>query len=105
MLGRDVARDPLKAHQAGGLVLAPMRVQPAKEAVGELTRQMADLLSQMADGRAEAPDAGRASEWLEGTRALRGEIERVDDALAEAEESIRLNPGGCGPATRPLAAR
>jgi uncharacterized membrane protein YgaE (UPF0421/DUF939 family) len=77
---------------AGGLVLAPMRVQPAKEAVGELTRQMADLLSQMADGLAEAPDPRRAAQWLDRTRALRGEIERVDDALAEAEESIRLNP-------------
>ena len=53
---------------------------------------MADLLSQMADGLAEAPDARRAAEWLDRTRALRGEIERVDDALAEAEESIRLNP-------------
>ena len=69
-----------------------MRVQPAKEAVGELSRQMADLLSQMAEGLAEAPDPKRAAEWLDRTRALRGEIERVDDALAQAEESVRLNP-------------
>ena len=46
----------------------------------------------MADGLAEAPDPRRAAEWLDRTRALRGEIERVDDALAQAEESVRLNP-------------
>ena len=80
------------AGLAAGLLFAPMRVQPAKEAVGELSRQMADLLSQMAEGLAEAPDPKRAAEWLDRTRALRGEIERVDDALAQAEESVRLNP-------------
>ena len=53
---------------------------------------MADLLGQMAEGLAEAPDPRRASEWLDRTRALRGEIERVDDALSQAEESVRLNP-------------
>ena len=80
------------AGLAAGLVFAPVRVQPAKEAVGELSRQMADLLGQMAEGLAEAPDPKRAAEWLDRTRALRGEIERVDDALAQAEESVRLNP-------------
>src|ERR1700722_20984266 len=46
------------AGLAAGLVFAPLRVQPAKDAVGELSRQMADLLGQMADGLAlpEAPD-------------------------------------------------
>ena len=88
------------AGLAAGLVFAPMRVQPAKEAVGELSRQMADLLSQMAEGLAEAPDPKRAAEWLDRTRALRGEIERVDDALAQAEESVRLNPRRLRSATR-----
>ena len=80
------------AGLAAGLLFAPIRVQPAKEAVGELSRQMADLLSKMAEGLAEAPDPKRAAEWLDRTRALRGEIERVDDALGEAEQSVRLNP-------------
>src|SRR6266852_728317 len=80
------------AGLAAGLVFAPLRVQPAKDAVGDLSRQMADLLGQMADGLAEAPEPRRAAEWLDRTRALRGEIERVDDALAQAEESVRLNP-------------
>ena len=80
------------AGLAAGLVLAPLRVQPAKDAVGDVSRQMADLLGQMADGLAEAPDQRRAAEWLDRTRALRGEIERLDDALSQAEESVRLNP-------------
>jgi uncharacterized membrane protein YgaE (UPF0421/DUF939 family) len=80
------------AGLAAGLVLAPLKVQPAKDAVGELSRQMADLLGQMADGLATSPDPRRAAEWLDRTRALRGEIERMDDALAQAEESVRLNP-------------
>jgi uncharacterized membrane protein YgaE (UPF0421/DUF939 family) len=80
------------AGLAAGLLFAPLRVQPAKDAIGDLTRQMADLLGQMADGLADEPDPRRAAEWLDRTRALRGEIERLDDALAQAEESVRLNP-------------
>ena len=80
------------AGLAAGLVFAPLRVQTAREAVGELSRQMADLLGQMAEGLAETPDPRRAAEWLDRTRSLRGEIERVDDALGQAEESVRLNP-------------
>ncbi|HYB49321.1 MAG TPA: FUSC family protein, partial [Streptosporangiaceae bacterium] len=80
------------AGLAAGLIFAPLRVQPAKDAIGDLTRQMADLLGQMADGLATDLDPRRAAEWLDRTRALRGEIERLDDALAQAEESVRLNP-------------
>src|ERR1700677_1367600 len=80
------------AGLAAGLLFAPLRVQPAKEAVGDLSRQMADLLGQMAAGLAEGADPKRATEWLGRTRALRGESERVDDALSQAEESVRLNP-------------
>jgi len=80
------------AGLAAGLLFAPLRVQPAKDAIGDLTRQMADLLSEMADGLDTPPDPRRAAEWLDRTRALRGEIERLDDALAQAEESVRLNP-------------
>jgi uncharacterized membrane protein YgaE (UPF0421/DUF939 family) len=80
------------AGLAAGLLFAPLRVQPAKDAIGDLSRQMADLLGEMANGLADEPDPRRAAEWLDQTRALRGEIERVDDALSQAEESVRLNP-------------
>ena len=86
------------AGLAAGLIFAPLRVQPAKEAIGDLTRQMSDLLGRMADGLslADPPDPRRAAEWLDKTRALRGEIQRVDDALSQAEESTRLNPKRLG---------
>jgi uncharacterized membrane protein YgaE (UPF0421/DUF939 family) len=87
--------DTLVGAAAGlgaGLIFAPMRVQPAREAVGELSRRLAELLGQMADGLAERPDPRQAAEWLDRTRALRGEVDRLDDALTQAEESIRLNP-------------
>jgi len=80
------------AGLAAGLLYAPLRVQPARDAVGDLTRQMSALLGRMAAGLADVPDPRRATEWLEQTRALRGEIERVDDALSSAEDSVRLNP-------------
>jgi uncharacterized membrane protein YgaE (UPF0421/DUF939 family) len=87
--------DTLVGAAAGlvaGMVYAPLRIQPAKDAVGELTREMSELLEQMASGLTAVPEQRHANEWLERTRALRGEIERVDDALEQAEESIRLNP-------------
>ncbi len=93
--GTSRITDTLVGAVAGlgaGLVFVPLRVQPAKNAVGDLSRQMAELLGEMAHGLAGDPGPRRAAEWLDRTRALRGEIERVDDALAHAEESIRLNP-------------
>ena len=81
------------AGLAAGLIFAPLRVQPAKDAIGDLTRQMADAARR--DGGRPGrprPDPRRAAGWLEQTRALRGEIERLDEALGQAEESVRLNP-------------
>jgi uncharacterized membrane protein YgaE (UPF0421/DUF939 family) len=80
------------AGLAAGLIYAPLRIQPAKNAIGDLTRQMSVLLEHMADGLAAVPEQDRVNEWLEQTRALRGEIQRVDDALVQAELSFRLNP-------------
>ena len=80
------------AGLAAGLLFAPLRVQPAKEAVGELTERMAALLGEMAAGLTEVPAPRRAAEWLDGARALRGEVSRLDEALGQAEESVRLNP-------------
>ena len=80
------------AGLAAGLLFAPLRVQPAKEAVSELTDRMSALLGEMAAGLAEVPAPRRAAEWLDGARALRGEVSRLDEALGQAEESVRVNP-------------
>jgi hypothetical protein len=95
------------AGLAGGLIFAPLRMQPAREAVGELAGRLAGLLDGMAadlsglpDG--DAPDPDRVVQWLDQGRALRGEIERVDDLLRQAEDSARLNPRALrAPGARP----
>ncbi|MGH3252855.1 MAG: FUSC family protein [Trebonia sp.] len=96
------------AGLAGGLIFAGRpRVQPARSAVGHLAGQVAGLMDQMASdltgndregtGRESGgQDAGAltgvAAQWLTQARALREEIERVDDTLREAAESTKLNP-------------
>jgi hypothetical protein len=98
------------AGLGGGLVFAGRpRVQPARSAVGHLAGQVAGLLDRMAAdlartelkdtglesaGQEDADDdlRGEAAQWLAQARALRDEIERVDDALREAADSARLNP-------------
>jgi Aromatic acid exporter family member 1 len=122
------------AGLAGGLVFGAPRVQPAREAVGTLAGQLAELLTQMAadltvtddaatrtadgaagdgaiadngasgdhidqsddsdhSGRAAAvPDSAHVNGWLLRARALRDEIERVEDTLRQASDSVRLNP-------------
>jgi len=95
------------AGLAGGLIFAPLRTQPAREAVSELAGRLAGLLDGMAADLADlpdgdAPDPDRVVQWLDQGRALRGEIERVDDLLREAEDAARLNPRTLhAPGTRP----
>jgi uncharacterized membrane protein YgaE (UPF0421/DUF939 family) len=74
------------------LVLAPLRVQPAEEAVDDLGRRLADLLDEVADDLAAGRGPERAGAWLVRARVLTEESERVEDALGQAEESVRLNP-------------
>jgi Fusaric acid resistance protein-like len=87
-----------------GIVLSPVRTQPAKEAIDDLSGQLADVLGLMATGIAEGSALDRAEEWLGRARELGREIERVDHALTEAEDSVRLNPRTLGlpPATAQL---
>ena len=87
-----------------GLLLSPVRTQPAKEAIDDLSRQLADVLGLMATGIAQGSALDDAGAWLSRTRELGREIERVDRALTEAEDSARLNPRTLGlpPATGEL---
>jgi uncharacterized membrane protein YgaE (UPF0421/DUF939 family) len=80
------------AGMLGGLLFAPVRLQPAEEAVDDLSGQLAGLLDQMADDVDAGADGGSSAERLSRARALGGEIQRVDEALNQAEESLRLNP-------------
>jgi uncharacterized membrane protein YccC len=74
------------------LVVAPLRVQPAEEAVDDLGRRLADLLDQMSADLAEGHGPERTHVWLGRSRVITNEFERVAQALGQAEESVRLNP-------------
>lgn len=75
-----------------GLILSPLHVQPAEEAVEELGGEMGDLLSDMSDGLRREESHQEAADRLHRARALGREVGRVDRALGAAEDSIRLNP-------------
>jgi uncharacterized membrane protein YgaE (UPF0421/DUF939 family) len=93
------------AGLAAGLILAPPRVQPAAEAIRDLCRKMADLLDQMAAGLRDGSVLERSADWLGQARSLGSEIERVDDALRQAEDSVRLNPRGLRLVDTPVSLR
>jgi uncharacterized membrane protein YgaE (UPF0421/DUF939 family) len=76
------------------LVVPPLKVQPAEEAVDDLGRRLADLLDRVADDLVEGRGAGAAPDWVAGARRLTAELDQVEDSLAQAEESVRLNPRG-----------
>ena len=80
------------AGLVAGFVLTSPRVQPAEEAIEELCGTMAGLLDQMAAGLRAGPVQAAATGWLAQARSLGTEIQRVDDALRQAEESTKLNP-------------
>jgi uncharacterized membrane protein YgaE (UPF0421/DUF939 family) len=76
------------------LVLAPLRLQPAEEAIDDLSRRLADLLDQMSADLAEGSGSERTGDWVRRARVLTDELEQVERALGQAEESVRLNPRG-----------
>ena len=80
------------AGLAGGLLFAPVRLQPAEEAIDDLSARLAGLLRQTAADIADGADAGRSAERLAQARTLGGEVQRVEIALTDSEESLRLNP-------------
>jgi uncharacterized membrane protein YgaE (UPF0421/DUF939 family) len=74
------------------LVIAPLRIQPAEEAVDDLGTRLADLLDQMAADLAGGHGLDRRQNWVARSRQITDEVETVEDALGEAEESVKLNP-------------
>lgn len=75
------------------LVAPPLYVQPAGDAIGELAHRMADFTRGFADGlRRPSWSRADADHWLRAARSLRADVVRVDQAVAQAEESARLHP-------------
>jgi len=83
---------------ATGLVsnflVAPLRVQPAEEAVDDLGHRLAELLDQMAADLASGSGPDHTGHWVGQARNLTAELAQVEHSLGQAEESVRLNPRG-----------
>jgi uncharacterized membrane protein YgaE (UPF0421/DUF939 family) len=77
-----------------GFVYARPRVQPAADAIADLCQTIAGLLREMAAGLDDATAVDKVWRWLTRARTLGAEVGRVEDALRQAEESVRLNPRG-----------
>lgn len=80
------------AGMLAGLLVAPLRLEPAERAIDDLWRELAILLERMALSVCAGTFTHAPGDWLQRSRSLSGEIRRVDNVLRKAEESIRLNP-------------
>ena len=76
------------------LIAAPLYVQPASDALGELAERMATFLAQLADQLGQGWSRDAADRMLNDARRLGGEVTRVDHVLTRAQVSARLNPRG-----------
>lgn len=65
------------AGLAGGFVFPPLRVQPAQEAIADLSRDLAGLLDGLATDL-EGARTGTAGSRLSRARAFTREIGRID---------------------------
>lgn len=80
---------------AVNFVLAPpLYVQPAGDALGELSDTMAMFLRGLAEDLRRGWSREASDHWLDEARSLGKEVARADRALERAEESARFNPRG-----------
>ncbi|WP_275408500.1 FUSC family protein [Planosporangium mesophilum] len=76
------------------LIVPPLHVRPASDAIGDLADRMARYLCGLAAQLREGWSPEAAEHWLAESRALGTEVLRADQSLARAEQSARLNPRG-----------
>lgn len=74
------------------VIVPPLYLQPAGDAIGELADRMARLLREQAGTLRGDWSRAAADRSLAAARALGAEIDRADRKLVQAEESARLNP-------------
>ncbi|MDF2738952.1 MAG: hypothetical protein K0S88_318 [Actinomycetia bacterium] len=74
------------------VLVPPVYLQPAGEAIYELADDMARVLKGAAADLAEGWSGQDAYERLQEARELDGEVGEAREAVARAEDSLRLNP-------------
>lgn len=76
-----------------------IRTRSAGVAIQQFAASLARLLDRVAEALADrAVETDEAREWLDEARRITDQIDRVDQILAEAGESRRLNPRAFGTA-------
>jgi uncharacterized membrane protein YccC len=74
------------------LILPRTYVGPAGDAIARLAGDLAGLLRDVAKGLEIEWSAERELEYLNRARGMEGAVNRAREALARAEEGVRLNP-------------
>lgn len=74
------------------LVLPPLHLQGARDAVLSLTAAIAGELRTVADGVRSGWSTPDATAWLTGARGLRASVAGAHDAVGVGRESMRWNP-------------
>lgn len=74
------------------VIAAPLHVQPASDAIGELAERMAQFLRALADQLGEGWSRESADRMLNEARRLGNEVDHADRTLARAQDSARFNP-------------
>jgi len=74
------------------VIAPPLYVRPASDAVQDLAKQAAEVLRRVSGEIRGEYTREQALGWLDAARNLGRDILRADRALAQAEESLRLNP-------------
>ncbi|MEV5573525.1 aromatic acid exporter family protein [Spirillospora sp. NPDC052269] len=77
---------------AAGLAWPPVRVGAGREALADIGRRLAETVDHMASDLRGDPGVDDAETWLSDTKQLLREMTRTDEAIGQAEESVRLNP-------------
>ncbi len=74
------------------LVLPPVHLRSARQAVAALVGEVAAQLRDMAGAVRDGWSAGDARRWAHRARGLRTAVRRADDAVWYGRESVRWNP-------------
>jgi uncharacterized membrane protein YgaE (UPF0421/DUF939 family) len=76
------------------LVVPPLYIQPASDAIAELAERLAGYCRGLAAALRGEWSREVAEDQLDRARALGAEVARADERLARTEQSARLNPRG-----------
>ncbi len=77
-------------------IAPPLYVRPASDAVQNLALVAADVLRRVSREVAGEYTPEMAQQWLDEARGLGSDLLRADQALARAEQSLRMNPRAVG---------